>query len=127
MFKLVVGIIFISLVQQSCSDNPNHDKQLSIEGVYVTHTNNEFSLTWDTIQISVVSKKAGTYLINHKAGYQRIRNGKILDKEYKETALIGNWYKEGRQLKTEKLGRVYSFPEGSKELLLGTVPYTKIH
>ena len=94
--------------------------------MYVTQTSNEYSITWDTVYITAISKKSGTNFIHHKAGYQRIRNGKGKSRGQKETSLVGSWYEERRQLKTEKLGRVYTFPENGKTLLMGTIPYTKI-
>ena len=127
MFRSIYIITLLIILNTGCDVNADSNKYPQLEGVYVKYATNEFSITWDTIYISVISKKSGTYFINHKAGYHRIRNGRLQDKEHKETGLIGSWMEESRQLKTENLGRVYSFPEDSKSLLMGTVPYSKIH
>ena len=117
-------MMLITVIISSCGASTENSP--GIEGAYIAFSNNEFSITKDTISISVLNKKGGTYFIQHRAGYQRIRKGRLQEKESKETNLIGHWQEGPRQLKTEKLGRVYSFSEDGRLLLMGTVPYTKI-
>ena len=123
ILQKIACLAFITVLVTGCGNERDND---TIEGVYTAHSSHEYALYWDTLSLKAISKKGGTFLISHHSGIQRIRDGKRKTKEYKKTELVGNWYKDSRQLKTEKLGRVYSFPETGDIVFMGTVPYYKI-
>jgi len=68
-------LLFIALLFAACRSN-NHD------GLYFRHNEGEYSIADDTIEVR------DTEIIEH-AGFQRIRNGKRLPKEFKTEVLFG--------------------------------------
>jgi hypothetical protein len=51
-------------------------------GKYVNHTNGQYAITDDTLEIK------DSTIVNH-SGYQKIRDGKTLPKEFKTQQLFG--------------------------------------
>jgi hypothetical protein len=54
----------------------------STNGKYVNHTNGQYAITDDTLEIQ------DSTMIS-RSGYQKIRNGKTLPKEFKTQQLLG--------------------------------------
>lgn len=63
-------IIYIALLLAACKSAPKYD------GIYVSHTNGQFSIADDTLVI------ADTVIINH-TGFQKIRNGQSMPRAHK--------------------------------------------
>ena len=68
-------ILAIALLFAACNSN-NHN------GFYVNHTNGEYAITDDTLEV-----KDGT-IISH-SGFHKIRDGKTFPKAYKTKTLFG--------------------------------------
>ena len=62
-------LIIIALLFAACKSE-NHN------GLYVNHTHSQFSITDDTLEVR------DSIIISH-SGFQKIRDGKTLPKEYK--------------------------------------------
>ncbi len=62
------NIMFIVLFFAACKANHN--------GTYVNHTNGTYAITDDTLIVQ------DSIVVNH-SGFQKIRNGKLLPKEFK--------------------------------------------
>lgn len=63
-------LIYIVLLFAACKSTPNYN------GTYVNHTDGQFSIIDDTLIVD------DTIIFDH-AGFQKIRNGKILPKAFK--------------------------------------------
>lgn len=66
-------LFFALLLIAACKSSPN--------GFYVNHTENQYAVTDDTLEVR------DTVLIEH-TGFQKIRNGKTLPKEFKTKQLF---------------------------------------
>lgn len=69
-------LIPIALLIVACNNSSNHN------GKYVNHTSGQFAIADDTLEIQ------DSIIINH-SGFQKIRNGKTLPKEFKTQQLFG--------------------------------------
>lgn len=87
-------IIIITLLFASCKFNP--------DGKYINHSQTEYSITDDTLEIR------DSIIIEH-TGYQRIRNGVAQPKEFK----------------TKQLFELHPQFNG-KQLILNTTTYEKL-
>ena len=97
----------------------------SISGIYVLNFKNEFTVTNDTLVIEAYNLEAGTYQVQRKAGYRRIRDGKILPKEFSKESWMATYDKEKQLLQETALGRqVYINANGHSVSFEGT--YQKI-
>lgn len=67
-------LILVALLFAACRSN-NHN------GLYVNHTNGQYAITDDTLEIR------DSVIIEH-TGYQKIRNGQTLPKELKTKQLF---------------------------------------
>ncbi|MDQ3843051.1 MAG: hypothetical protein M3342_03425 [Bacteroidota bacterium] len=122
--KWVFISTMISLLLFSCSSIDKEDE--SITGKYILQSESEYSKAVDTLVITAYDKLSGTYIIDHRTGFYRIKEGQLQPKEYKQQRLLAVWNGERRQLQESKKGIVYSFPASGDELLMGTVRYQKI-
>lgn len=121
--KVISMFIIVVLTGCGVSQSLPHP---SIAGTYVYAFKNEYNITSDTLILSVYNEEAGTYLIEDRSGFHRIREGKVLPKEYKQTKEIGHYDPTASQLMGQRTGRIYSFPSTGEGLLMGTAPYKKI-
>ena len=96
-----------------------------ISGVYVLNFKNEFTITNDTMVIQDYNLTAGSYQVERRAGYRRIRDGKILPKEYSRETWMATFDKDKQVLQENAYGRqVYIKDDGRSLSYEGT--YQKI-
>lgn len=119
MRYLIVVLLFASC---SSGDPTGND----ISGAYVRFAEGDFSKSWDTLIIGSYDAKGGTYVVQQRTGFQRIRDGKLQPKEYEKKKAMLVFDESTRQLQDMKTGLLYSFPAENK-LLAGHAEYVKIN
>jgi hypothetical protein len=93
----------------------------SIAGIYVKHVESEYTIGEDTVFISTASNTQ--FVLERHTWYQRIKNGKLSDKQMKiQHSLIDNI--GNNKYQDTKTGASLVF--NKQELLLGTAEYQKI-
>ncbi|WP_374950076.1 hypothetical protein [Mucilaginibacter sp.] len=101
MKKLMLLILIgCSLIFIAC-----HKTENSVSGVYVMHFKNEFSIATDTIIITAYNLAASTFQVERRDGYHRIREGKILAKEFKQEHWMATFDKEKQRLSESEFGK----------------------
>ena len=96
-----IFLIAIALMAIAC----NHVKDRAISGVYVVDTKNEYTILSDTLVIEAYNLEAGVYQIDKRSGYQLIRDGKILPKQYKQKSWKATFDEEKQLLSETAFGK----------------------
>ena len=120
-----VSTILIALIitfLYSCSPT---SKKTDISGTYVTQFKNEYSIASDTL---VVASEANsqTYNIERRTGFNKIRNGKTLPKEFKVAKWVSSYDIEKQMLQETELGKQISVLAEKQRLKLGDSEYQKV-
>jgi hypothetical protein len=106
----IMLLIAITLFAISC----NNSKDRTISGIYVMSFKNEYSIATDTIVIQVYNQSANSYNVERRDGYHRIREGKILPKEFRQEQWMATFDKEKMILQESAFGRqIYIRGDGS--------------
>jgi hypothetical protein len=95
----------------------------NIPGIYTRESAGEYSRAWDTLIIEDYNQTSGTYRIQRKTGFIRIKEGLPQPKEWHTEKMITDYDEATEQLTDRKTGRLFSFKEG--EVLFGTAAYKK--
>jgi hypothetical protein len=77
----------------------------TISGVYVTAFKNEYSIANDTLIIDVYNLNVGTYHVVRRSGYHRIREGKVLPKEFETKKWVATYNQDKQVLQETEFGR----------------------
>jgi len=94
-------LLAIALMAIAC----NRAKDRAISGVYVVDTKNEYTILSDTLVIEAYNLEAGVYQIEKRSGYQLIRDGKILPKQYRQKSWQATFDKEKELLSETAYGK----------------------
>lgn len=113
-------IIFALLAGLSACTNIE-DK--AIAGIYATQFQNEYSRTNDTLIITAYNLSAHTYQVERHSGFNKIREGKIQPREYKQQSWTATYTKENQVLEEGQMGRKLYLKPDRNELLLGSTVY----
>ena len=97
-----------------------------IEGTYVTHFQNQYNITDDTLTISAVNSSDKSYQVLRQTGFNKIRNRKSLQKEFKKAEWIGSYNSDKQLLQETDLGRQIIILQDLHKLKFGASEYTKI-
>lgn len=98
----------------------------SISGVYVMSFKNEYSIATDTLIIRAYSLTAGTYQVERRDGYHRIRQGKISPKEFRQEHWMATFDKDKQVLQENAYGRQIYIKGDGRSLSYGGT-YQKIN
>ncbi|NNU34431.1 hypothetical protein HK413_10350 [Mucilaginibacter sp. S1162] len=83
-------------------------------GTYVTSLKDEYGTSDDTLIISVFGSGEGMYQIKKNFGFNRLRDGKLLPREYKQEEWIASYDAKKMVLQETAFGRqIYWLPEES--------------
>jgi hypothetical protein len=118
-FLLLIGSLLIIL---GCHSGTNP----AISGIYVTSFKQEFSIVNDTLIIKAYHQSSGTYQVERRSGYHRIRNGQIMPKEYKQGKWMATFDQDKFILQETAYGRQIYFKPDLKSLSF-SVTYHKIN
>jgi hypothetical protein len=121
MKTLKILLLFgIAITLAACNKSAS-----AISGVYVMNFKNEYSIASDTLIIQTYSLAAGTYQVERRDGYHRIRQGKILPKEFRQERWMATFDKDKQVLQENAYGRqIYIKGDGHSLSYGGT--YQKI-
>lgn len=95
----------------------------AIAGVYVTQFQNEYTHTNDTLIITAYNLTAHTYKVERHSGYNKIREGQIQPREFKQQIWTATYTKENQVLEEGQMGRKLYLKPDQNELLLGSSVY----
>lgn len=120
VLTILIALIITTLI--SCSPT---SKPTDISGTYVTQFKNEYSNTSDTL---VVASEANlqTYNIERRTGFNKIRDGKTLPKDFKVAKWIASYNLEKQLLQETELGKQISVSPERLSLKLGDTEYQKV-
>ncbi|WPU94804.1 hypothetical protein SNE25_04620 [Mucilaginibacter sabulilitoris] len=77
----------------------------AVSGVYVTTSKNEYTILSDTLIIEAYNLTAGTYHIEKRSGYNLIRGGKVLPRQFSQKRWTATFDKEKQVLSESALGK----------------------
>jgi len=120
-----VSTILIALIITTLYSCSPTSKTTDISGTYVTQFTNEYSITSDTL---VVASEANsqTYSIERRTGFNKIRDGKTLPKEFKVAKWVSSYNIEKQMLQETELGKQISVLSEKQSLKLGDSEYQKV-
>jgi hypothetical protein len=120
-----VSTILIALIITTLYSCSPKSKTTDISGIYVTQFKNEYSITSDTL---VVASEANsqTYSIERRTGFNKIRDGKTLPKEFKVAKWMSSYDIEKQMLQETELGKQISVLSEKQSLKLGDSEYQKV-
>ncbi|WP_162996980.1 hypothetical protein [Mucilaginibacter kameinonensis] len=112
----------MALAVTACQSTSDH----TVTGVYATRYENEYAMGNDTIIVTAYNRSARTYEIEKRTGYQKIRHGKILPKEYAHKKWMAQYDPEKQVLQETVFGRQLFLNPGKKELTMGETHYRRV-
>lgn len=113
------------LLLTACGLN-NNESKITVQGVYVTQFETEYSKAMDTIEITPLNSEAGTFHYVRRVGYRRISNGVLGPVEHKTEASTCVFNENTAQLNEQRHGRIYSLSPDGNQLVSGNSIYKKI-
>jgi hypothetical protein len=120
--KTIRILIFISIMWLGIACN--HASQPDISGIYVTTYHNEFSTGNDTLVINLYN--SGTYEVDRKTGYHKIREGKQQPIEFKCVKWACTYDKIKQVLQETEYGRQIYLGKNQQSLLFAGVSYHRL-
>ena len=118
-------ILAFAIISLTACHNESDTIKAFIPGRYVKEAKSEYSIAFDTLNITPLS--GNTFLIEHLAGYQPIRNGKMLQKRFKKQKQTGIYDTQKQVMNETTNGRLFIFYPAGQALLIGTAEYHKIN
>lgn len=122
--KSKVAVILV-LFFAACSTNKNK-KETTVQGLYITQFETEYSKGMDTIVITPLNSEAGIFHYVRRVGYRRISNGVLRPVEHKIENSICVFNENTAQLSEQRHGRMYSLSSDGNELHSGNSIYKRI-
>lgn len=119
-----VLLIIIAVLSFGCGNT--NKSSFNIEGTYVTHFQNEYNITDDSLIISSVKSSDNVYDIVRRTGFIKIRSGKQLSKEFKTVRWVSSYNTDKQLLQETDLGRQISVLPDTHKLKLGSSEYTEV-
>jgi hypothetical protein len=107
----------------SCGSNY---KKTDISGTYVTQFKNEYSITSDTIVLTTSESSSQTYNIERRTGFNKVRDGKTLPKQFKVAKWTSSYIMDKQLLQETELGKQISISPDNQSLKLGDTEYQKV-
>jgi len=98
----IILLSTIALFAIACKDSKN---QL-VSGVYVMSFKNEYSIATDTLVIQAYNLNANTYQVERRDAYHRIREGKVLPKEFRQEQWMATFDPAKMLLQEGEFGRI---------------------
>jgi hypothetical protein len=118
---LLCGCFAALLFLASCTGS----NRPAIEGSYTSYQSGEYSISNDTLVVTAYGDM-GDYQVIRRSGFQRVRNGKLMPKEYQVKDLTGRFDPETGTLDIGTEGRKISFLPDRNSLLLMQREYQRI-
>jgi hypothetical protein len=116
---ILSGIIFVVLI--GCKQSATKE----LNGVYVNKSQSEYSVAYDTLIVAdIVNGKS--YEIEERIGYQRIKNGNLQKKQFKQEKWQATWDESKSLLAETQYGRQLFFKSANKTLVIKNSEFVKI-
>lgn len=98
----------------------------AITGIYVREINNEVAKGTDSLIVSVLDRKAGTYSIENNYGFMRYLDGREKGRDHKTKKFTAVYDKEHKQLVDNFKGMVFTLVPEKGLLLQGSEEFRKV-
>lgn len=116
-------IVLLAIFFTRCKSNSTTQ---DFSGTYALQTKGQYAIDYDTLIVSIGHNSANTYNVQNNSGFQKIRNGVIMPKEFKQTSWVATWNEDKQLLSETDLGRQIQFKDNNKILVLKNSTYQKI-
>jgi hypothetical protein len=83
----------------------NSKTDSAVSGIYVTAFKNEYTIANDTLIIEAYNLETGTYKVERHSGFKRVRDGRVLPKEFKRENWTATFDKDKQVLQETQLGK----------------------
>lgn len=123
MKAFIILVPLVIFLHVGCKQNTSVS---NLEGTYVSQTNGEYAVNYDTLIVTSLHTAAKSYSIQLKTGFQKIRNGQKLEKAYKEASWTATWDESKHVLIESELGKQIQFRQGDDALLWNELVFKKI-
>ena len=124
MKSSTILVLLISFLLTRCKSK---DSANDFTGTYILQSQGEYAKDYDTLVVSLNQPSANTYIIQNRSGFQKIRNGIVMPKEFKKTSWLATWDDDKKVLAETNLGRQIQFKDDGKSLTMGNSIYKKIN
>jgi hypothetical protein len=118
----IILITLTALLSTRCKQKGNES---NLEGTYSSQARGEYAVANDTLVISPSDADAKLYSIVLKSGFQKIRNGKLLEKEHKQKSWMATWDENKHLLIENEIGRKLHFQPNSETIIWNTLVFKK--
>ncbi|OOQ61943.1 hypothetical protein [Mucilaginibacter pedocola] len=115
--------MFLAFLLSHCS-NTNHTGGVS--GTYVNQSENEYTKSFDNLVVTPFGSNSTTFIVLSKTGYQKIINGVIQPKLYKQHVWRTQWDAPAKILSEGELGRKFYYNSDKNSLTIQGYEYFKI-
>ncbi|MDT3401034.1 hypothetical protein [Mucilaginibacter terrae] len=115
--------MFLAFLLSRCSDAGH---AVEISGTYVNQSEDEYTKSYDTLVVTPFESNNNTFMVLSKTGYQKIRNGVIQPKLYKQRKWTTQWDEQAKILSEGALGRKFYYNSYKNSLTIQGYEYIKI-
>lgn len=122
MKRLTILIVLIALLFIRCKSASNDD----VSGTYTNESKSEYSIASDTLIITAINKENKNYLIEHRTGFQKIRNKELQPKQFKQEKWQASWNEDTKVLSETDLGRQLTLKPDNVTFVIKDSEFRKI-
>jgi len=116
------------LILMACNGTYKDEVKDFIPGVYYRHYMDEYTNSYDTVEIKLVTNEGSDgYVVNKRARYQKMIDGQKTSFAYKTDQWFGSYEKDSKTLYIGKSGKRIYFDPKEGELKMGDMPYKKLN
>jgi hypothetical protein len=116
--------VFVFLLV-SCQLMESDKIKVFIPGVYVRHYTDEYTNSYDTITIKLITGD-NEYEVIKKTNFEKLMDNGKIQPGYTMQRWRGNYDEQAKSLWLEQAGKAIYFNPPKKELIIGTQPYKKL-
>jgi hypothetical protein len=121
----ILGLLFVILI--ACNESASDEVKSFIPGTYSRHYTDEFTDSYDTVEIKLVTSGGSEgFEISKRMRFQKTIDGQQTPVDYKTETWFGNYDKDAKTVYIPKSGKTIYFDPEKNELKMGTEPYKKI-
>lgn len=120
----VFYLMFIFITLYSCELLNSDEMKNFIPGTYTRHYNDDYTNSYDTIQIRLTSNDI--YLVTKKSSYNKINDQGNWISGFESKKWTGTYDKKTGTIFLTPGGKRIFFETSKKELKIGTEPYKKL-
>ena|SRR6266545_3531731 len=123
---IISSLICFALI--ACDGVTKDEVKDFIPGVYSRHYMDEYTNSYDTVEVKLVTKEGSEgYVVDKRSRYQKMIDGQKTPFDHKMEQWFGRYEKDSKTLYIEKSGKRIYFDPKEGELKMGEMPYKKLH